>query len=242
VLLLPLLLFPLIPVHSQAGSWLPPQPPLEQQQQPCVPLDELQLLLPAVHAEYKAEMRLMLRACQVATSVTRHSTAAGTTLLLDPSSRDQLQRQVLENCNEKHAAVAAAFKQAAQAIEAAAAAAGCTGAPAEGLLSSKLLGVGSAEGPAAPPAAPPAAAPASGNVGASMSCVWQHLQQLRGSYQQELVAATSALFAICRGFGQRYVLSPAASALIKAALAAAQRQHGRVEQLWQDVVLAAGGA
>lgn len=222
------------PVHfaAQAGSWRSTQPP-PQPQQPCIPLDELQLLLPAVHAEYKAEMKLMLRACQVASSATRHSATTGSTLLLDPASRDQLQHQVLANCNDKHAAVSAAFRQAAQAVGAAATAAGCTGG--EGGLSGKLAAP--AEGAGAPGAAA-AAAPA----GASIAWVWECLQQLRSSYQQELVAATSALFAICRGFGQRYALSPAASASIKAALAAAQRQHSRVEQLWQDVVLAAGGS
>jgi len=189
-----------------------------QPQPPCMPLGELQLLLPAVHAEYKAEMQLMLKACQVASNVTKHSTATGTTLLMDQAARDQLQRQVLTNCNEKHATVMAAFKHAAQAVEAAAAAGGCKGFTHQ-------------------PDAPSPAAAAAG----SMSEVWRALQQLRSHYQQELVAATSALFAICRGFGQRYALSPAASAAIKVALAATQRQHARVEQLWQDVVLAAAG-
>lgn len=161
---------------------------------------------------------------------------------MDPSSRDQLQHQVLENCNEKHAAVAAAFKQAARAVGAAAAAAGCVGASSEGLPSKVACGPDRPGVSDTTASAPAQAAAGAGTAGANMSSVWQCLQQLRSSYQQELVAATSALFAICRGFGQRYALSPAASSYIKTALAAAQRQHGRVEQLWQDLVLAAGGA
>jgi hypothetical protein len=75
-----------------------------------------------------------------------------------------------------------------------------------------------------------------------MIYTWQCLDRLRNAYQQELVAATSALFAICRGFGQCYDLSSTATAAIKAALAAAQQQHARVEQLWSDLVMEAGGA
>lgn len=201
----------------------PPQP-----EQPCTPLGELQLLLPAVHAEYRAEMSLMLRACQLASTATRHSTVSGSTLLLDPGARNQLQRQVLANCNDKHAAVSAAFRQAARAVEAAAAACGCDGFGNKGAA---------ADAPEASRSTDLEQTAADG----SMTHVWQCLTQLRSAYQQELVAATSALFAICRGFGQRYVLRPAVSAAIKAALAAAQQQHARVEQLWQDVVLAASG-
>lgn len=214
------------------ATWANLQLDLEQQppqpEQPCTPLGELQLLLPAVHAEYRAEMSLMLRACQLASTATRHSTVSGSTLLLDPGARDQLQRQVLANCNDKHAAVSAAFRQAARAVEAAAAACGCDGSGNKGAA---------ADAPEASPSTDLEQAAADGSI----THVWQCLTQLRSAYQQELVAATSALFAICRGFGQRYVLRPAVSASIKAALAAAQQQHARVEQLWQDVVLAASG-
>jgi hypothetical protein len=177
-------------------------------------------------------MSLMLRACQLASTATRHSTASGSTLLLDPGARDQLQRQVLANCNDKHAAVSTAFRQAARAVEAAAAACGCDSAGNKGTTAAAAVG---------PAAAGASVDPSTDPADGSMSHVWQCLQQLRSAYQQELVAATSALFAICRGFGQRYVLRPAVSASIKAALATAQQQHARVEQLWQDVVLAACG-
>jgi hypothetical protein len=235
-------------------------PSQQQQQQPCVQLGELQLLLPAVHAEYKAEMALMLRACQVATCATKHSAATGSTLVLDPSSRNQLQRQVLANCNVKHASVTAAFKQAAQAVAAAAAAVGDSSgsgaappqpqqqqqAPAAATgQQSRLATQGSSAAVAAAAAAaasssndPSAAAAAAEALAFTLQC----LDRLRNTYQQELVAATSALFAICRGFGQCYALSPTATAAIKAALAAAQQQHARVEQLWSDLVMAAGGA
>lgn len=206
----------------------------------CTPLQELQLLLPAVHAEYKSEMLLMLRACKLASRATRVSTRIGTTLLLDPTQRDQLQRQVLANCNAKHLAVTTAFRQAAKAVEDAAVAAQCSG----------FLGIKQQQQQQTQPAAAGPGALVANEVqqGAAaegstlMSQVWRSLQHLRSVYQQELVACTSALFAISKGFGQTYALSPAASTAIKTALAAAQHQHTRVEQLWQDLVLAAGGA
>jgi hypothetical protein len=70
------------------------------------------------------------------------------------------------------------------------------------------------------------------------------LQHLRSSYQQELVAATSALFAICKGFGESSHVMVVSSRPIKSALVAAQQQHLRVKQLWHDLMLvvAAGGA
>ncbi|KAF8065920.1 hypothetical protein HT031_002981 [Scenedesmus sp. PABB004] len=166
-------------------------------------------LLPGLHAEYRQEMHLMLRACQVAGRTTRADGGAGApggALLLDPTARAQLQHQVLSNCNAKHAAVGRAFRAAAAAVADAAAGARA-GAPRAG-------------------GADP--------IGAA-------LQQLRACYHSELVAATSALFAICRGFGQAAAVPAAAAAPIKRALAAAQAQHARVEQLWQDVLVAAAG-
>jgi hypothetical protein len=218
---------------ATAGSWTNLQPQQQQQQQSDMMLGELHLLLPALHAEYRAEMQLMLRACQLASSASKHSSATASTLLMNPAARDQLQRQVLANCNDKHAAVSSAFRQAARAVDAA----GGVGKSSSTLQAAHETAAGAEAGAFA------GAAACSDDAGCSISCmahISQCLQQLRSCYQQELVAATSALFAICRGFGQSYTLSPGASASIKAALVAAQQQHGRVEQLWQDVVLAAG--
>jgi hypothetical protein len=222
---------------ATAGSWTNLQPLQQQQQQSDMMLGELHLLLPALHAEYRAEMQLMLRACQLASSASKHSSATGSTLLMNPAARDQLQRQVLANCNDKHAAVSAAFRQAARAVDTASS----SGKSSSSLQASNEAAAGAAA--CAGVGAGAGAAACSDDARCFASCkarITQCLQQLRSCYQQELVAATSALFAICRGFGQSYALCPGASASIKAALAAAQQQHGRVEQLWQDVVLAAG--
>eukprot|EP00775_Hariotina_reticulata_P013283 gene13283-13414_t len=129
---------------------------------------EVLRLLPRLNQEYKREVQLLLRACQVASSVAKYSTPP----------ENNLELATLEG--EEAAAAEKALQEA--------------------------------------------------------------LQHLRSSYQQELVAATSALFAICKGFGQSSHVMVASSEPIKSALVAAQQQHLRVEQLWQDLMLAAAGS
>jgi hypothetical protein len=173
-------------------------------------------------------------------------------LLLDPAAREQLQHQVLSNCNDKHAAVTAAFRVAAQAVAAAASSLATGSHPsarAAAAAAVEVLGGGAGSSNLSTLADAAGTVDAGGifaNGGMSGSdfapeAVAEALQQLRSSYHQELVAATSALFAICRGFGQTTTVAAAASQPIKNALAAAQQQHVRVEQLWQDVLLVAAG-
>jgi hypothetical protein len=174
-------------------------------------------------------------------------------LLLDPAAREQLQHQVLSNCNDKHAAVTAAFRVAAQAVAAAAssiAAGSHASARAAAAAAVEVFGggVGSSSSGGNLSTLADAAGKldaagmfSDGAAEAAPEAVAEALQQLRSSYHQELVAATSALFAICRGFGQTTTVAAAASQPIKNALAAAQQQHVRVEQLWQDVLLVAAG-
>jgi hypothetical protein len=186
---------------------------------------------------------------QVAGKVTKTNlpaTPSSGMLLLDPAAREQLKHQVLSNCNDKHAAVTAAFRVAAQAV-AAAASSIAPGSHASARAAAAAAvevfgGTGSSSGNLS------TLADAAGKVDAGTfadpapEAVAEALQQLRSSYHQELVAATSALFAICRGFGQSTTVAAAASQPIKNALAAAQQQHVRVEQLWQDVLVVAAGS
>lgn len=180
------------------------------------------------------------------------ATPSSNMLLLDPAAQEQLQHQVLSNCNAKHAAVTAAFRVAAQAVAAAASSssfgnsshanarvAAAAAVEVFGGGSSNLSTLANAAGELDASAA--AGMFVEGAAEPAPEAVSEALQQLRASYHQELVAATSALFAICRGFGQTTTLAAAASKPIKAALAAAQQQHVRVEQLWQDVLVVAAG-
>jgi HAMP domain-containing protein len=170
-------------------------------------------------------------------------------LLLDPAAREQLQHQVLSNCNDKHAAVTAAFRVAAQAVAAAASSIAPGSHPSARAAAAAAVEVFG--GSASSSGNLSTLADAAGKVDAGMfaataadpapEAVAEALQQLRSSYHQELVAATSALFAICRGFGQSTTVAAAALQPIKNALAAAQQQHVRVEQLWQDVLVVAAG-
>ncbi|KAF6259346.1 hypothetical protein COO60DRAFT_1688948 [Scenedesmus sp. NREL 46B-D3] len=216
---------------------------------------ELQRLLPRLNQEYKQEMALLLKACQVASQVTKTSLPAippSGMLLLDPAAVEQLQHQVLSNCNDKHAAVAGAFRVAAQAAAAATSSIvtgrhpstrGAAAAAVEvfGGAGSSSTGVCVHSSPQNAAGQLDAAIHAEGAAVPAAGAVIAALQQLRSIYHQELVAATSALFAICRGFGQTTPVAAATSQPIKTALAAAQQQHVRVEQLWQDVLgLAAG--
>jgi hypothetical protein len=191
---------------------------------------------------------------QVAGKVTKNSlpaTPSSGILLLDPAAREQLQHQVLSNCNDKHAAVTAAFRVAAQAVAAAASSIAPGSHPSARAAAAAAAAVEVFGGTCSSSGNLSTLADAAGKVDAGMfadaaadpapEAVAEALQQLRSSYHQELVAATSALFAICRGFGQTATVAAAASQPIKNALTAAQQQHVRVEQLWQDVLVAAAG-
>lgn len=236
------------PQHQQRQSSL--LPPALQTPEDWRPMNELQRLLPRLNQEYKREMQLLLKACQVAGRVTKScmpATPSSGMLLLDPAAREQLQHQVLNNCNDKHAAVTAAFRVAAQAVAAAASstAAGThRSARAAAAAAVEVLGGSSnssSSGHNLSALAYAAGRLEAGDGEAAPEAVSEALQQLRSSYHQELVAATSALFAICRGFGQSSTMAAAASQPIKNGLAAAQQQHVRVEQLWQDVLAVAAG-
>lgn len=190
-----------------------------------VTLAEILQLLEKLQADYSAEMRLLLRACQVAGRVSRAAVAAaqgssataggaaeavaprGGLMLSDqevePShgvSTDSVRLQALLNCNDKHAAMAAAFADVRHA------------------------------------AAVAAESDASG--GGVAAAVAAAMPGLRVAYHHELVAAMSAVFAICRGFHAMSTSQGTASSPIKAAMHTAEQQHHRVQAAWVELLQA----